>query len=323
MAEAGRSTAGVSRLYHEVMLRPYTPDDAAAFLVHENRATGHDRSLERFLSEDSSGFRRQVAVLGGQVVGAAQVKPFVFLPPGWRQLHLSVAPEARGRGLGSALLTWAQQEAVTQGAPGLGVDVLDHDPQNRLWAERRGFALHAHRFASELDLSSLDLGRDAEGGQPAPPLPEGVTLRDMQGATSADWDRLEALYGDLLTQTPDLEDQPRWTPEQLRAHVRDHPRARPDWTLLAVGQGNEWLGLCQGASISTGIYNELTAVVPSARGQGLARALKLELIARARQAGLPLMRTHNHAANAAMLSVNARLGFVAQTGSWEMRRKLT
>lgn len=305
------------RPYHEAMLRPYAPHDAEAFLALSNRASNQNVALAQFLAEDTSGFQRQVAELGGQVVGAAQLRPFAFLPPDWRQLRLSVAPGARGRGLGASLLAWAQAAAQQEGALGLAANVLDDDPQSRLWAERRGFSLHAHRFASELDLSTPDPG----WARSQPPLPTGVTLRDMTRATPADWERLEALYGDLLTQTPDLMGQPRWTPAQLRAHVRDNPRARPDWTLLAVGADGDWLGVCQGVLISTGIYNEFTAVVPWARGQGLARALKLELIGRARRAGVTRMRTNNHAANAAMLSVNARLGFVPQSGSWELWRR--
>jgi len=298
------------------MLRPYTPDDADAFLALSNRASGQQVPLAHFLTDNGPEVRRQVAEVGGQVVGAAQVRPFAFLPPEWRQLRLSVAPGALGQGLGTALLAWAQCEAAGQGAAGVCASVLDDDPESRLWAERRGFSLHAHRFASELDLRQSGL----VGEPPARQLPAGVTLRDMTQATEADWDRFEALYGDLLMQTPDLAGEPRWTPARLRAHVRDNPRARPDWTLLAVGPDDAWLGLCQGVSTSIGIYNEFTAVVPSARGQGLARALKLELILRARQAGVVRMRTNNHAANGAMLSVNARLGFVPQTGSWELRR---
>ena len=93
------------------------------------------------------------------------------------------------------------------------------------------------------------------------------------------------LYGDLLLETPDLAGQPRWTREQLRAHTQDNPRSPPEWLLLAVSAAGEWLALCQGTRISTGIYNEFTGTVAGARGQGLARALKLQLIRRARAAG--------------------------------------
>jgi GNAT superfamily N-acetyltransferase len=304
------------------VLRPYDVQDAPDFLRLLNRARAQNTALESFLAQDAAwpaeAFRqRAVAVHAGTVVGMAELSRFDYLPPGWLRLTLATEESVRGYGVGGRLLAWAMQEAGKAEANGVSLSVLDTDPLSLSWAERQGFRPHAHRFASELDL---------RGEFPLPTFPAGVTARDMQGASPAEWERLEALFGDLLTQTPDLAGQPRWTPAQLRAHLRDHPRARPDWTLVAVtetdGGPGSWLGVCQGAVISTGIYNEFTGVVPAARGQGIAHALKLELIRRARAAGVPLMRTNNHAANGPMLSVNGRLGFVAQSGSWELHRPL-
>ena len=300
------------------MLRPYAAHDAPGFLRLLNLARAQNTVLESFLTQEAAWSaehvrRRAVVVQQDVVVGMAELSRFEYLPPGWLRLTLAVNPQVRQQGLGTELYRWVQAQADDIRPGGLSVSVLDTDPLSRDWAIRHGYSLHAHRFASELDLSAEF---------PLPELPAGVTLRDMAGASPIEWDRLEALYGDLLTQTPDLEGQPRWTPEVLRSHLRDNPRARPDWTLLAVDGAGAWLGLCQGVIISTGIYNEFTAVVAAARGQGLARALKLELIRRAQAAGAPLMRTNNHAANAPMLGVNRRLGFVAQSGSWELRRAL-
>jgi GNAT superfamily N-acetyltransferase len=301
------------------MIRPYDAARDATDVLHlSNLATGFNLSLDTFLAQEAARpaeqvWARGVAEVEGRVMGLALLHPFDFVPPGWRRLLVSVEPEARKQGLGTALLAWAQVQALQLRVDGLSANVLDHDPHSRAWAERRGFVQHAHRFASQLDLSRP---------QPAPKWPVGVHLRDMVDAAPADWERLIALYGDLLMDTPDMMGQPRWAPEQLRAHTRDNPRARADWTLVAVSETGDWLGLCQGVQISTGIYNEFTGVVPAARGQGLARALKLDLIRRAQAADIALMRTNNHAANGPMLSVNRRLGFGALAGSWEMRLAL-
>ena len=302
------------------MLRAYAAHDAPDVLRLLDMARGHHTALESFLRQEAAwpaGHVRRAVAGSEAVVGVAELSRFDYLPPGWLRLTLVVDPHARRQGLGAQLERWVQNQAARLRPAGLSASVLDHDPLSRGWAERRGFVLHAHRFASELDLAAGFPG----AGFPLPELPAGVTLRDMAGASPAEWERLEVLYGDLLTQTPDLEGQPRWTPGVLRAHLRDNPRARPDWTLLAVDRAGAWLGLCQGVTIAGSMYNEFTAVLPAARGQGLARALKLELIRRARSAGVRMMRTNNHAANAPMLSVNARLGFVAQAGSWELRRE--
>ena len=301
-----------------ISVQPYAPEHAPAFLRLLNLARGQDTALESFLGQDAAWpasqiRQRAMAMQEGVAVGMVELRHFDYLPLGWLLLTLVVDPASRHQSSGAGLYRWAEHQAATLGADGLGANVLDDDPDSREWAVRRGFTLRAHRFASELNLLQT---------QPAPELPLGVTIRDMTGATPAEWERLVSLYGDLLMDTPDMFGQPRWAPEQLRAHTRDNPRARPDWTLLAVSETGETLGLCQGVQISMGIYNEFTGVIPAARGQGLARALKLELIRRAQAAGVLLMRTNNHAANGPMLSMNNRLCFVQLSGSWEMRRAL-
>jgi len=296
------------------MLRPYAVQDAPDVLHLRNQVTGHEVPLDRFLDQDAAWppdqvRRRVVDVERRTVIGMAEVSHFEYLPPDWLRLTLNVAPASRHRGSGARLYGWVQEQVEDLRPEGLAVSVLDQDPDSRDWALRRGFEMHAHRFASQLNLRSEF---------PLPEFPSGISLRDMQGVSSTDWDQLEQLYGDLLTQTPDLAGQPRWTPAVLRAAMRDNPRARPEWTLVAADASGAWLGLCQGVTISTGIYNEFTGVIAKARGQGLARALKLELIRRARTAGVLQMRTNNHAANLPMLRVNRRLGFVPLTGSWEL-----
>ncbi|GGJ73704.1 GNAT family N-acetyltransferase [Deinococcus aquiradiocola] len=303
--------------------------DAEGWVRLTNLARGHALSVERFLQgelREGSAPWRVVAVTGGAqgetVVGVAELRAFPYIPAGWRQVTLAVTPDGRGCGVGRALEGAVRAEVerlqgTGEGPAGLAVNARDDDPDSRAWAERRGFALHAHRFASELDLRAA---------QPGPEWPDGVRVRDMTRATGADWARLEGMYADLLLQTPDLAGQPRWTPEQVRASVRDE-RSLPEWLLIAQGpptpEGDgEWLGVCQGTRISTGIYNEFTAVLPGARGQGLARALKLELVRRAQQAGVTSMRTNNHAANAPMLAVNRRLGFRPLSGMLELWRAL-
>lgn len=70
-------------------------------------------------------------------------------------------------------------------------------------------------------------------------------------------------------------------------------------------------------------YNFLTGVRPDARGLGLARALKLEVIRRAKAEGCTQLLTHNHSGNGPMLAVNQRLGYERRPGMWVMRRSFS
>ena len=178
-------------------MRPSTPQDAADVLRLSNLAHGHQVTLDAFLEQENKLEQageaerwRVVALQNGRTAGMAELRTFDYIPPGWLQLTLAVDARHRGQGIGAELLRLATVQAAAVGTPGLSVSVLDHDQTSRAWGERHGFALQAHRFASEVDLSRA---------QQSPQWPDGVTLRDMRGASPADWDRLEALYGDLLS----------------------------------------------------------------------------------------------------------------------------
>ncbi|UQN07179.1 GNAT family N-acetyltransferase [Deinococcus sp. QL22] len=251
---------------------------------------------------------------------------FPFNPPRFLHVALQVHPAARGKGVGSALWTTVLEEARQQGAA-LAASVDDTDAESLRWATRRGFVQHAHRFASELDLTTFDAAAHAPALAKA--LAQGVTFTDLaglnpSGADTATVDRYLNFVADRLTETPDMAGHSRWPLEQVREMLRldgtpDFP-ARPDWLILALAPDGTWLGTTAmiGLVSRPFLYNELTAVIPKARGRGLALPLKLQAIARAQAEGYALMRTNNHSTNAPMLRVNHQLGFVPQPGRFEM-----
>lgn len=203
---------------------------------------------------------------------------------------------------------------------GLVADVDDRDADSLAWAQRRGFQVHAHRFASELDLSSFDEAPHRAALERAEA--QGVTFADLAGADEGTLERYLDYVADRLTETPDLAGHPRWPRAQVRDLMHLNHDPRPDWLILALGPGGEWLGTTAMIQFPHArmAYNELTATHPAARGRGLALPLKLHAIRRAQAAGLAVMRTNNHSQNAPMLAVNRRLGFEARPGRYEIHR---
>ncbi|WP_102128265.1 GNAT family N-acetyltransferase [Deinococcus planocerae] len=305
-------------------VRPFTDEDAPAWVALSNLALGHRVTVEDFRAQEtrrdpSQLSRRWVIEVGGEVRALAHLHVFPFDPPGFLHARVLVHPEARGQGVGRALWVLLEKAAQEANAEGLVADVDDRDPESLAWAERRGFRNHAHRFASELNLTSFD---------EAPHLPalarveeQGVTFTDLVGADERAVERYLSFVADRLTETPDLAGHPRWPSKQVREVLRLDHGGRPAWLILAVSPGGEWLGTTAMIPIRREfVYNELTATHPQARGRGLALPLKLHAIRRAREAGFSLMRTNNHSTNAPMLRVNARLGFGARPGRYELHR---
>lgn len=312
------------------MIRPFVGADAPAWVGLSNLVLGRATTAEAFEAEEARRdpaklSRRWVWESGGELRGGAFLYDFPFDPPGFWHVSLFVHPEARGRGGGGALWRVLEQAAretgqKVTGQTALAADVLDTDPASLAWAERRGFVRHAHRFASQLDLRTFD--ETPHLAALARAEAQGVTFTDLSAADDRTVERYLNFVADRLTETPDLAGHPRWPLGEVRAILHLDRDPRPDWLLLAVGPGGEWLGTTAMVRIRDFVYNELTAVHPAARGRGLALPLKLHAIRRAREAGPTVMRTNNHSTNAPMLAVNRRLGFVAQPGRYELHRPL-
>ena len=128
-------------------IRPAHEEDLAPLIDLENRVFTADRMSARqwrhHLGSDSA--RVLVAVRSGRIIGAA----VVFFHASHRIARLysiSVAPEARGEGIGEALLAASEQLARKRGATAMRLEVrTDNRPAQRLY-ERHGYGLFAVRF---------------------------------------------------------------------------------------------------------------------------------------------------------------------------------
>jgi ribosomal-protein-alanine acetyltransferase len=120
--------------------------DLAALVDLENRVFATDRLSARqwrhHLGSETAGVL--VAELGGEIIGAA----VVFFHESHRIARLysiSVAPEARGAGIGDALLVATERLAGRRGALTMRLEVrADNAPAQRLY-ERHSYARFAVR----------------------------------------------------------------------------------------------------------------------------------------------------------------------------------
>lgn len=141
----------------------------------------------------------------------------------------------------------------------------------------------------------------------------------MTDASAAEWDEVTKLLIETFAQTPDAQGLPRWSEETARKAVQLSPQMRPEWLICARRDG-QLVGLTAALDTPGMVYNQMTSVADTAKGLGLAYSMKAESLRRLKAAGISNVRTHNHAANLAMLRVNEKLGYVRQHGRWEVWR---
>jgi RimJ/RimL family protein N-acetyltransferase len=99
-------------------------------------------------------------------------------------------------------------------------------------------------------------------------------------------------------------------PEYLAERI-DVPGYDPAAIALATDAG-DWVGMSAASDHRADGYffNEMTGVVRSHRGRGIALALKVLVIEHVRALGVPAIYTVHHAANTAPIALNRKLGYV-------------
>ena len=220
---------------------------------------------------------------------------------------MSVLPEYRRRGAGTALYaaisTWARE----RGLDTIQTIVADDDPGSLAFAQRRGFVEESHEKGVSLDLTRI-----------RPPIvepPEGVEI-----VTWAERPELaRGMYEVVLEATPDI---PGGEGEQVEpfedwlAHDMQGPGDRPEATFVAVA-GDQVIGYAKfslSAAQSTTAHHDLTGVKRAWRGRGVARALKATQIAWAKANGYQELRTRNDERNAPIRHLNEEFGYRPAVG---------
>lgn len=209
----------------------------------------------------------------------------------WHQLIL-VRPEHRKKGIGTALQEAIDTRLRAEGAAQVVTRLCD--PDGFAFAEAHGFEQTRTERISSLDLADLP---------DEPELPEGVTIQTM-----AETDP-QLLYAVELATVNDIpgDDWKVETYEEWIIHL-DEPRLDKEASTVLVEDGRAiavaWLD--RG---TTNVWSNYTAVIPDARGRGLARAVKVIALRRAAAAGATVAFTNNDAENAPMLAVNVGMGY--------------
>ncbi|HET7182735.1 MAG TPA: GNAT family N-acetyltransferase [Candidatus Limnocylindrales bacterium] len=252
------------------------------------------------------GGKRFVAWLDGVAVGcggAGRVYMYAEdFPALWG--NISVLPEFRGRGVGSALLEAIGGVARANGKPELYGRTTGDRPEAIRFLERRGF-----REVERMKVVRLDL---AGHEPPAIDPPAGITITSLEARP----DLAGHLYEVAVEALPDIPGDGRMdpgTPEEFL--VRDVDRSPMPKGGYAVAVDDEsgtvvgYSNLMLVANNPRLAWHGMTAVRRAWRGRGIAGSLKRATISWAVANGLDAIETANDVDNAPMRAVNRRLGY--------------
>jgi len=290
-------------------IREIHEDELARWVAAMRAALDETDTVEGFLdwkrqSRETAWF---LASAGDLDVGAAIGIGGWHSPEGVARGEIRVVADARGRGVGSALL-----ETVSGWARGLGYaelmgPVKAVDDVSLTWAERRGFVEIGRNSMLVLDLTTVD----------APPVvpPDGISI-----ATWAERpDVAPGMYEVAKEAYPDIpgEEDAKMEPfAQWLSMDMQGSGDRPEATFVAFA-GDEvvaYAKLSLSLARPTVAMHDITGVKRAWRGRGIAGTLKAAEIAWAKENGYVRLETQNEDRNEPIRRLNQRHGYVIEPG---------
>jgi GNAT superfamily N-acetyltransferase len=283
-----------------IVVRPVENDADIDTFVEIRRRIQPDNPLPREVvvaDEQKPDHLGLIADLDGEPVGAASAGKFGGAPDGeFAAVTIRVVAEARRKGVGTALDLRCSHHARDLGKSRLFVFARYDDADSLGYFAFRGFEEIGRMQDVRLDLSTAVVERSS---------PRGIEIAAVQE------EHERGMYETALEADADI---PSATPlrtgsfEQWRErHLSG--RVLRDLSFVAVAEGRVVGYAILGRHSEDTAEHWMTGVARSARGRGIALALKQAQIAAAKEAGWASLRTLNDLGNAPMRRVNEKLGY--------------
>ena len=293
-----------------IMVREGTTEDFGAANELLNRVWQHRVGSERGLrhaadAEPPDAHRRYwAAEHDGKLVGwaTAAIEDQSAERPGF--LQVSVAPESRKGGLGTALVQRCEAHLAGLGVATVQLSTTSEEASQRL------AAAHGFRHTNTTRISGVDPRTIAPCSAPS-----GVDLRplarlDPHNVYELDAEAMLDVPGEVAMDDVAfeqwLEDYWRDPDTDLEASVAAVIDERPvAFSHLRIAPGGR-------------AVTEMTGTLRDYRGRGLASLAKRATLVNAAKRGVELVSTENDETNGAMLRVNEKLGYrpIGSTLSW-------
>ncbi len=292
------------------MIRELRSDDFGAVAELLRRLRGDNLYTERGVRYDvesepeRADAARWVADQDGIVGYAAAIRRWWRLPND-AYAWAGVVPEARGRGIGSALWDLVEQHIAGLGVHSCFSDVVD-DASGDAFLRARGFRVDRVDRVSVLDPRTIGLDelsqrtrRAAEGGYSLATLDSVGDMHAVYELALEAWDDIPGSSGSHAVSFDD------WQNSLLRA-----PDLHAGASAIVASDGRPVsLALLSVDLESRRARNEETGTARAHRRRGLATLAKLATIRWASEHGIESILTDNAEQNLGMLAINERLGY--------------
>jgi GNAT superfamily N-acetyltransferase len=252
---------------------------------------------------------------------------FTARPDNSQFVGMTVLAPHRRKGIGTALLAALEEEARRRSVPKLFAGASEGEKFALDWARARGYREIGRRIASYVELAKFEperfsdaLDRARAAGIRITSFAEALEGRDA-GARERWWRSLYDAEAPMWEDIPFATPTPHW-PWDRFYEASTSAQMLLDLSLVAYA-GDEIAGFTTtGKSKDRDGWTWMTGTAREHRGRGIARALKVEALTRAKRKGLRAMGTTNDEPNKSMRGINAKLGYQMLPAHVELEKPL-
>lgn len=312
-----------------VDIQPFQPDDLNDLVRIQNEsAVMHlwsEIEIRRDLSQLEPDLRPHLLVArrDGRLIGVANAQRSAgSYHPQKFTVEIYVEPAHRSDGVGRTLYCALLETLKPMNPISLRVQVSESNPAALGFASRLGFVETKRDFVSLLDLGRFDFAPYGDWERHLNEL--GVSLATFRDLDSTQFRReWHQVFSIVRRDTPRADPISPIEFDFFEKNVVEDEELMRDATMFALKAGRivGFSGSYRGARPGW-VDQWLTAVVREERGKGVALALKLGVIRAVKAAGLSVIQTDNDTANAPILAINDRLGFVREPAVLSMLKEL-
>ncbi|MEP6694227.1 MAG: GNAT family N-acetyltransferase [Chloroflexota bacterium] len=315
--------------------RDFEDADRDAFVAERNReqhwmeqGTAAEWRYWENLMKDPSLLRVTVEAADGTLAALGDINQgFTARPDGSQFIGMTVLAPHRRKGIGTALLDALEEEARRRKVPKLFGGANESEKFALDWALGHGYREIGRRIASYVELAKFEPAEFAEALDRA--RAAGITIKSftesLEGLDTAAqekwWRALYAAEAPMWEDIPFATPTPHW-PWDRFYEASTSPQMLHDLSLVAYA-GDQIAGLTTtGKSKDRDGWTWLTGTAREYRGRGVARALKVEMLTRAKRKGLRAIGTTNDEPNKSMRGINAKLGYQMLPAHVELEKPL-
>jgi GNAT superfamily N-acetyltransferase len=240
---------------------------------------------------------------------------------------MTVLAPHRRKGIGSALLKAFEEEARRRDVPKLLGGANEGEKYAVQWALANGYREIGRRIASYVELAKFEPAQFTEALEKARAANITITsfAETLQGrdaeAKEQWWRDLYAAEAPMWEDIPFATPTPHW-PWDRFYEASTSEQMIPELSLVAYA-GDQIAGFTTtGKSKDKDGWTWMTGTGREYRGRGIARALKVEVLTRAKRKGLRAMGTTNDEPNKSMRGINAKLGYQMLPAHVELEKPL-